>query len=538
MAKSRIKRGNRVYVYERENYRDKDGKVKHKKAKYLGIEIIVDGKTQIIPPKKSQKNIDIEITQSVRYGDIAILYTLLNQFGIIQLLNDFIPRRGLPVGEVLSSLAINHIIDRETLTMFSKWYQDTGLEEFTKIAASKLNSTNLGAVMTKVKKLVPEGIVDVCIQLFNKIKHLETGSSALLYDITSTYFYATRIPKVRFGNNKDENDQPQINISLVVTKNKGLPIFFRTYEGNISDVTTIQQLVLDIRRINFHIEAIILDRGMTSKTNLKALTTDHIKLIGGIPLTSNEAKKIVEECEITEKNELIRPSGLVYYEDQRKTLFDIDGRAIVCFNHTDLEQERSIRLKKIAIAENKVAKILNSDTCNKNSDCLEKEIKVAIKGVSDYFSIIYEEGKDKVVPNEENRKRARLRDGKCLIFTTDFEKPASEVISQYFGKDDIEKIFNCFKSWLEMQPVRHFDEGHIDVYIFICYLAYLAIALYKNQLNANGWEGVRESLDEMGRIRKTTLNLGGEKIEKLTVFTKEQKEILKKLSLEEELFQM
>jgi len=33
----------------------------------------------------------------------------------------------------------------------------------------------------------------------------------------------------------------------------------------------------------------------------------------------------------------------------------------------------------------------------------------------------------------------------------------------------------------------------------------------------------------MGRIRKTTLTIGGEEIEKLTVFTKEQKEILKKL---------
>lgn len=154
MAKSRIKRGSRVYVYERENYRDKDGKVKHKKANYLGIEVTIDGKTEIIPPKKSQK--DIEITQSVRYGDIAILYTLLHEFGIIQLLNELIPRRGLPVGEVLASLSINHIIDRETMTMFSKWYQDTALEDFTKITASKLNSTNLGAVMSTAKKLVPE----------------------------------------------------------------------------------------------------------------------------------------------------------------------------------------------------------------------------------------------------------------------------------------------------------------------------------------------------------------------------------------------
>jgi transposase len=166
---------------------------------------------------------------------------------------------------------------------------------------------------------------------------------------------------------------------------------------------------------------------MTSRTNLKAIDAKNIKFIGGIPLTSNESKKIVEECEITENNELIRPSGLVYYEDQRKTLFDIPGRAIVCFNHTDLEQERSIRLKKIAIAQDKVDKIFKSDACNKNSDCLETEIKAAIKGVSDYF----------IIENED-------------------------------GKDDIEKIFNCFKSWLEMQPVRHFEEIHIDVYIFIC----------------------------------------------------------------------
>ncbi len=68
MAKTRIKRGNKVYVYERENYRDEFGKVKHGKAQYLGIEETIDGKTRIIPPKRRQK--DIEITSSVRYGDI------------------------------------------------------------------------------------------------------------------------------------------------------------------------------------------------------------------------------------------------------------------------------------------------------------------------------------------------------------------------------------------------------------------------------------------------------------------------------------
>lgn len=532
MAKTRIKRGNKVYVYERENYRDEFGKVKHRKAQYLGIEETIDGKTWIIPPKKRQK--DIEITSSVRYGDIAALFTLLKKYNIIETLNELIPRRGLPVGEVLTTLALNHIIDRETLNMLSKWYQDTALEDFMKIPSDKLNSTNLGAVMSTVKKLVPEGMVDVSIKLFDRIKHLENGSTSLLYDITSTYFYATKLPKARYGHNRDENNQPQINISLVATKDKGLPIFFRTYEGNITDVTTIKQMILDVKRIDFNIDALILDRGMSSKTNLKALAGSHLKIIGGIPLTSNEAKELVE-CDISEENELIRPSGLIYYEDKIETLFGIKGRAIVCFNHTDLEQERSLRLKKIAVAEKKIAEILSSHECDENSSCLGNEIKAAIKGVSDYFIVTKEDGKICVSPNVDNRKKGKLRDGKCLIFTTDFEKNAPEVISLYFEKDVIEKIFNCFKSWLDLQPVRHFDEGHIDVYVFVCYLAYLLLALFKHHLGTNGWEGVKESLDELGRIRKTTLTLGGEKIDKITVLTKEQKEIIEKLDLKEKL---
>ena len=95
------------------------------------------------------------------------------------------------MGEVFASFAINHIIDRETLNKFSKWYQDTALEEFTGITPKKLNSSNLGAVMKTCRKIGSEGIIDVCIELFNRIKHIETESSTLIYDITSTYFYST-----------------------------------------------------------------------------------------------------------------------------------------------------------------------------------------------------------------------------------------------------------------------------------------------------------------------------------------------------------
>jgi len=103
VAKTRIKRGGRVYVYVRENYRDSTGKVKHRNTRYLCIEVPKDGERQIKPPKKRFK--EFEVTKSVKYGDIAVLYDLFKQYGLIELINGLIPRRGLPVGKVFASLA-------------------------------------------------------------------------------------------------------------------------------------------------------------------------------------------------------------------------------------------------------------------------------------------------------------------------------------------------------------------------------------------------------------------------------------------------
>jgi hypothetical protein len=57
----------------------------------------------------------------------------------------------------------------------------------------------------------------------------------------------------------------------------------------------------------------------------------------------------------------------------------------------------------------------------------------------------------------------------------------------------------------------------------------------QHHIGSNGWEGIKESFDEIGRIRKTTLTLGGERIDKITVLTKEQKEIIEKLGLDNKL---
>ncbi|MEA3488402.1 MAG: hypothetical protein U9R10_04020 [Euryarchaeota archaeon] len=64
----------------------------------------------------------------------------------------------------------------------------------------------------------------------------------------------------------------------------------------------------------------------------------------------------------------------------------------------------------------------------------------------------------------------------------------------------------------------------------------MALALYKHHLGVTGWAGVEDSLDELGRTRKTTLDFGGERQDKNSVLTKEQKEIIEKLGFADALF--
>jgi len=70
-------------------------------------------------------------------------------------------------------------------------------------------------------------------------------------------------------------------------------------------VRTVEQLIADVKRVNLSIDAIVMDRGMASKNNLLKLNGDNLKMIAGIPLTSNEAKELVMR-DISEENELMR----------------------------------------------------------------------------------------------------------------------------------------------------------------------------------------------------------------------------------------
>ena len=75
-----------------------------------------------------------------------------------------------------------------------------------------------------------------------------TGTkNTLIYDITSLSSYSQLINLLEYGYNRDGEPLPQINMSLILDKDKGIPVMYDIFPGSISDVSTLSGTLKKIK---------------------------------------------------------------------------------------------------------------------------------------------------------------------------------------------------------------------------------------------------------------------------------------------------
>jgi len=104
------------------------------------------------------------------------------------------------------------------------------------------------------------------------------------FDITSISSYSEALSQVKKGKNKEHDRLPQINLALVFGEQSGLPFYYRKLPGNITDVTTVKQLVREFDILGCEKVKVVLDRGFYSRNNINALYQNHQKFIIGVRL--------------------------------------------------------------------------------------------------------------------------------------------------------------------------------------------------------------------------------------------------------------
>ncbi|GAB6277468.1 MAG: transposase [Rectinema sp.] len=104
-----------------------------------------------------------------------------------------------------------------------------------------------------------------------RIKRAAGNSGWLAVDTTSVSSYSQALSLVAKGHNKEHDRLDQVNLLMVFDQDTEVPVFYRKLRGNITDVTTVENTLHDLRGVGIDGASLVLDRGFYSEDNVKTL---------------------------------------------------------------------------------------------------------------------------------------------------------------------------------------------------------------------------------------------------------------------------
>ena len=453
----------------------------------------------------------VHVDRSRRFGDVFIGLALWRALELDHLFEELLPR-GREECPWWSLVAI-HVICRlcspsSDLHVAEHLYRKTALEDLLAIPVEKVNDDRLYRALDRLiphKSRVEQHLRQRLGALFNIDYEL------LLYDVTSTYFEgaASSNPQAQRGHSRDHRpDCKQVCIALVVTR-EGIPLAYEVFDGNRTDVTTVQEIVSTIEaRFGAANRIWVMDRGMASAENLEWLNAGGRRYLIGThksELRRFEAK-IVEEKDWRRIREDVEvklvngPEGEETFVLCRSETRKLKDRAIVERFASRLREslaslERRLgRMKSRADrgqVERQIGRILE-----RNSRAASK-YKVQVEETSDVASGL----RLAIRENPQWSEWARLSEGCYLLRTNVRDWSEEELWRTYVQLCEAESAFRTEKSELSIRPIWHQLEHRVQAHIFVCFLAY---ALWKTLEEWQSRSGLGNSprtvLDELAEI--------------------------------------
>ena len=401
------------------------------------------------------------------------------------------------------------------LHIAEQWYRKTALDDLLDLPVEKVNEQRLYRALDRIlphKEAVEQHIRSRLGELF------EVQYDLLLYDVTSTYFEGLALGNslAKRGYSRDHRpDCKQVCIALVVTR-EGLPLGYEIFEGNRTDVTTVEEIVTTMEKRHGRAERVwVMDRGMTSEENLSWLREGGRQYIIGTP--KSELKRwqrtIVEDkgweqirdgievklccgpegaesfilCRSKERKEKERAMHERFREHIRKGLASLAGR---------LEHARTrVDARRV---ERQIGRLLERNT--RAAGAFDIQVEPAPDRASELLL--------RWTERREWAEWAEQTEG-CYILRTNVAGWSSEDLwHTYIQLTEAEAAFRIQKSDLSIRPLWHQRAERVKGHIFVCFIAYvLWKTLEKWQSRAGLGNSPRTILHELARIQSADVVL-------------------------------
>ncbi|MGH9565031.1 MAG: IS1634 family transposase [Candidatus Angelobacter sp.] len=391
----------------------------------------------------------------------------------------------VPWSRVAALLAINRLCaPGSELAIEQRWYPSTALDDLLRIEDGKINDTRLYRCLDRIlphKTKLERHLKNRYGELFG------AEFDVLLYDLTSTYVEgaAEKNPMVRRGYSRDHRpDCEQLVIALIVN-NEGFPFSYETFNGNRTDVSTMETILRMVERKYGKARRIwVFDRGIVSEENLAAIRKRDGQYLTGTP--RSQMKQFEAEL-LKEDWTQVRPE----VEIKKVAIPEGEETYILCRTSGRKDKEKAIRnrfsnsmetalkgLEKTIAAgrlkdRNKMERRLGKIQARhpQVNDLYNVELKDTAEGVRLFWQI------------KEDRKNWReSREGAYLLRTNLQAETAEQLWSKYMQLTEAEASFRALKSELSIRPLFHQLEPRVKAHVMVAFLGYALWVTLKHLL--------------------------------------------------------
>jgi transposase len=495
----------RIYAYEAENYWDSEKKQSRQKRRYLGV--WDEGTGQIIP-KTAER--DVKTTKS--FGPVSLLNSISDE---IQLRKKLSESFGKDVDLILA-ISMSKLLHQTSLKNMHHVLEDSFLPEIYSLKES-FSSQWLSDFLMRLSSKDT-----AMISFYNSI--IAGEDETLIFDITSFSSASKNIDWLEWGYNRDGLDLPQVNLGLVLSLHRHLPLYFKLFPGSINDVVTLKNLVAEVKAFGITKSLFILDRGFYSENNIKELSNEEIDFILPVPFSVNIGKGLISETnkDIENPANAKRFGGDIFYVLENEVHIDeVKAYGYVLYSK-----------KREGLETNSFYNRLIDIECALQGKEFRNPID-QFKRTAGNFERYFECNVDGKTINLRRRvnaiSQAVNRFGKTILLSAT-KRSWDEALSLYRERDEVEKKFDELKNELEVMPLRVQKIETLQGLLFVFFISLILRALLLRRARDAQLldkSSIEEIFMELAKLR--AVKVGGKW--RLTEISKKQRTLFEKLKI-------
>ena len=453
----------RIRVVERDYYWDKEKKRGLEKRRYLGM--IVDGRfydtelyaklckrsgaRRLVPKPSEESPLPVSALETKLAAEFPLYYEAARATGLI---GDLTAVWGKERAEAVLSIAFHWLNTANNASyLYDSWSEGKLLPYCERITAKEMT--------TLFESLAGE---PGWRKSFFRARISKLPENEILsFDATQIASDAEEVTYAQYGKGKEGSYQTQVGLIVLLGHRTRMPVLFRILPGNITDVTTVQDMLFRFDEINDsrRVFAAVLDRGYCSLDNLAQFIDRQSRVIVAAKTSYRWVQESIKEVLPRLWLNETRISGQQCWGATHSLLHRFpDGKSRRMWVHV-YRSDLISHTENTRFYSSLEAFETQWNSCKKSGNGNESALLKSplLKYYKKMSGKQLQPGIDELVRDDWAIDQA-VRYFGCFCNVTTFPCTAADALLEYTLRDSIEKCFKAGKSCVELDTIRSHND--------------------------------------------------------------------------------